>query len=396
MKWISTFKYTRFGYGEDVIRFSDTTQRVFFDNNVDGNKVRLRFTNRCGLRPIRIDAVSVGKLVNGEITDCAAVKRNGAGEITLEPGQECFSDEIEFAGKAGDKLVVSIYFGGEQTIDAMCCFWDKTGSAVTWEEGDSSFGKRTKDKPYEIIPQFMKDDPNTPDMSVFFGFDAVQILADDEVRVIAAFGDSITHMSMFTNALGRRIADEYKGKAVLLNCGIGGNRLVSDATVEKTSGKQLVFFGEAGVKRFERDVFETDDVDCVLALEGINDIMHPVQLEGSDETTPAADIIAGYKEITDIAHDNGAEIYFGTVTPCWNPDYPADWLAKFETTRNTVNDWIRQGEGIDGFFDYDRAVYDPARAGYMREGLHIGDGLHPGPEGGSVMAQAVDLKTVIG
>ncbi len=396
MKWISSFKYTRIGYGEGVIRLSDTTQRVAFDNNVDGRKIRIRLSNRYGRLPLTIDSASIGKECDGEIKDYTPVTLNGEKAIAILPGQELFSDEIEFEANAGDRLVLSLYIKDEFVADSICCFWSTRGATVTFEEGNSSYGKRHNDKPYEIIPQFMRDDPNTKVMSAFIGFDAVQVLGDDEVKVIAAFGDSITHMSMFTDELARRIRESYKGKAVLLNCGIGGNRLVSDATVEVTSGKQLIFFGEAGVKRFERDVFEIDDVDCVLTLIGINDIMHPVQLEGGKETTPAKDITEGYRELIKEAHNNGAEIYFGTETPCGNPDYPDWWMAKFEETRNRVNDWIRQGDELDGFFDYDRAVYDPARAGYMREGLHIGDGLHPASEGGKVMAEAVDLKTVIG
>ncbi|MCR5669463.1 MAG: hypothetical protein K6G10_00510 [Butyrivibrio sp.] len=396
MKWISSFKYMRLCYNESVIRIKDTTQRVFFDNNVSGERVRIRFTNRYGNKTLSIEGASLGRAVDGRIVDYIPITLEKRKKISLLPGEEAFSDEVSFRACPGERLVVSLYFKGEYEADSICSFWSKKGATVSFEKGNSTFDDRHEDKPYEIIPQHMKEDPNTGDMSIFTGFDALQVLSDDEVKVVAAYGDSITHMSMFTDELYRRIREEYKGKAALLNCGIGGNRLISDATVEPVSGKQLIFFGEAGVKRFERDVFDIDEVDSVCVLEGINDIMHPLQLEGKDETVSAKEIIDGYKKLAKTAHAAGAEIYFGTVTPCWNPDYPSEWFLKFETVRNSVNDWIRQCDGIDGFFDYDKALLDPQKEGCMKEGCHIGDGLHPNSEGGSLMAAAVDLKTVIG
>ncbi|WP_024864975.1 hypothetical protein [Butyrivibrio sp. FCS014] len=61
-----------------------------------------------------------------------------------------------------------------------------------------------------------------------------------------------------------------------------------------------------------------------------------------------------------------------------------------------MNDWIRKGESIDGFFDFDREVADPAKTGFMQGPCHIGDGLHPNSRGGKKMADCVDIKTVIG
>ena len=233
-------------------------------------------------------------------------------------------------------------------------------------------------------------------MKIFTGFDAVQGFVDDETKVVAAFGDSITHMSFYTNALQKRLYEEAFGRTTFINSGIGGNRLLSDATTVQEIGKQLVFFGEAGVKRFERDVFELDEIDAILVLIGINDIMHPVQLEGRNGSTPAADIIDGYKQIIACAHENGAEVFFGTITPCGNEDYPKEWLPEFERVRCEVNRWIRKGELIDGYFDFDKELADPDNPEFMQDGCHIGDGLHPNSNGGGKMADCVDIKTVIG
>lgn len=61
---------------------------------------------------------------------------------------------------------------------------------------------------------------------------------------------------------------------VPIDCGIGGNRVLYDACyVEEIPGHGKCF-GEAGVKRFERDVYEDMAPDIVFLMEGVNDCTH--------------------------------------------------------------------------------------------------------------------------
>ena len=396
MKWVSTFKYLPIEYGENIAYTEDLTQRVTFENNVDGDRVRIRFTNRFGKNTLRIKKATIGKLKNGALTNVKGITLNGREEIVLSPGQEIFSDEIGFEVWAGEKLTVSMYFKDRQDIDTVCCFWSDCCTKVICFKGDATSQNDNQEAQFCITAEHMINDPNRHMMRMFAGFDAVQVLADEDTKVIAAFGDSITHMSFYTSQLQKRLYDEYLGRVCLINCGIGGNRLLEDATYVKEAGKQLVFFGKAGVSRFERDVFELDEVDVVLALIGINDIMHPIQLEEKENATGASELIDGYKHIIRLAHENGAEIFFGTVTPCGNEDYPAEWIPKFEETRTAVNEWIRKGELLDGFFDFDRELSDKQKPGFMVKEYSIGDGLHPNTPGGRKMAECVDLRTIMG
>ncbi len=145
-----------------------------------------------------------------------------------------------------------------------------------------------------------------------------------------------------------------------------------------------------------QDVFSTEAVDTVLLLEGINDIMHPVQFGHLDEQVRAEELEQGYKRLIEIAHSHNARIFAATIPPCGSPAYPADWLAQFEHTRLDLNDRIRSGIGFDGFFDYDAAVRDPHHPGYLKADCHIGDGLHPNDKGGAVMADIIDLQQLLG
>ncbi len=396
MKWVSIFKYLSIEYGENIAFAMDQTQRVSFESNVDAERLRIRFTNRYGKNDLKIDHATIGKEKLHYITDLTEITFGGKRKVTIAPGQELFCDDIEYELWAGDRLVVSLYFGDRQDIDSICCFWADRGARVNWLLGDATNGTDADRAPLAVTAPYIKDDPNFHMMKIFTGFDAVQGFVDDETKVVAAFGDSITHMSFYTNALQKRLYEKAFGRTTFINSGIGGNRLLSDATTVQEIGKQLVFFGEAGVKRFERDVFELDEIDAILVLIGINDIMHPVQLEGRNGSTPAADIIDGYKQIIACAHENGAEVFFGTITPCGNEDYPKEWLPEFERVRCEVNRWIRKGELIDGYFDFDKELADPDNPEFMQDGCHIGDGLHPNSNGGGKMADCVDIKTVIG
>ena len=398
MKWLSTFKYLKIGYGENIALADNLTQRVSFDNNVEADRVRVRFTNRYSKNELRIAKATITKEGASKIS---SITLDGKEEIKLGPDEVVFSDEVDYRISAGDRLVISIYYKDRQEMDSICCFWSDGGAEVNYYEGDvtevgaDSLGVSKGTLP-EITSDILRDDANIGMMKIFSGFDIVQALADDDTKVIAAFGDSITHMSFYTNALQKRLYEAYPGKLSLINCGIGGNRLVDDATYVKAAGKQLVLFGKAGVDRFEEDVFGIDEVDTVLTLIGINDIMHPLFLEDKEETASGEDIVNGYKKIAVLAHDNGAEIYFGTITPCGNGEYPDWWLPKFEASRNKANEWIRSGELIDGFFDFDKELRNDNKPGYMKDDCNIGDGLHPNTEGGRRMADLVDIKAIVG
>lgn len=396
MKWISSFKYVPINYDGCVAVIRNQTQRVSFDNNLNGGRIRLRLCNRYAKIPLILDRVTVGVVDGDRVANTTAVTLEGNSRITLEAGQEIFSDEIDFTVCAGDRLAVNIYIDKAQKLENICCLWAKTNALVSFGTGDRTDGQAFEAvTPDDILPMIRDD--TLPDKMMFFGgFDALQVYTDDEVKVVAAFGDSITHMSYMTNALAKRLYEFFPGKVTLINSGVGGNRLVHDAVYNEEFPKTDSIFGIAGVKRFERDVFGIDAVDSVLSLIGINDIMHPLLLEKRTETTSAEEIIEGYKTIARLAHAHGARIYGGTIMPAGYTDYSESWMRAMEETRIRVNEWIRRESAYDGYYDFDDALRDHEKAGYMQEDAHLGDGLHPNVKGGELAAAAVDIIELTG
>lgn len=396
MKWASTFSYLPINYSEVVAEICDQTQRVSFDNNLDGERIRIRLSNRYSGNPLTLQKMTIGYVCGGQVNNVKEVTRNGNPVICLAPGEECCSDELEFHIAAGERIAVSCYVKEPQKIGSVCALWSREGVIVSnSESGDFTSGDCFREIPSQDIYPVIKEDMNPVKGMFFYGFTGVQVLTGDEVKVIAAFGDSITHMSYLTNALYKRLSSAYPGKVSLLNRGLGGNRLLHDATcVEMLPGNGSCF-GKAGVDRFEEDVFGEEAADIVLILEGINDIMHPVQFGIPQETVTPEELEQGYRRTAAIAHRHGAKIFGATVMPCGNPGYPEEWMDEFEKIRTAVNERIRSGLDYDGYFDYDKAVREERHPEYMKEAYHIFDGLHPNDIGGEAAAAQIDLKKLM-
>lgn len=395
MKWVSTFNYLPVNYGVRLAEAADQTQRIIFDNNLFGEKVRVRLSNYWSKSPLTIHSMSVGIMEGDRVVSVQSVTKDANTVIVLAPGQESWSDEIALSVKAGDRLAVNTYVDEAQSIESVCAFWSSTGPSVCLSgSGDYTDGACFEEQPAETFYSVIAEDENKG--YFFYGVSGLQVFTDEEVKTVAMFGDSITHMSYVSNALAKRLYAAYPGKAVLLNRGIGGNRLLHDATKVDFLPADGACFGRAGIMRFEQNVFGEETVDTVLVLEGINDIMHPIQFDHLEECITAEELVCGYRYLMAVARKHDAKIFGATITPCGHKDYPGQWLPQFEAVRKEVNDRIRGGIGYDGWFDYDLAVRDDDRPGYMREDCHVHDGLHPNDFGGLLMAAQVDLDAIMG
>lgn len=394
MKWVSAFGYLPINYSIQLAKVADQTQRITFDNNLNGDKIRIRLSNRWSHSGLTMQKVTIGVMENDRVVSVHPVTKNGSEIISLTPGEECWSDEVSISVKAGDRLAINTYVKEEQSIESVCAFWSLEGAGVQLSNsGNYTDGNSFEGCPHQDVYPVIAVDINKG--FFFYGVSGLQVYTQDDVKTIAMFGDSITHMSYVSNALAKRLYAEYPGKVSLINRGIGGNRLLHNATeVEIVPGNGSCF-GEAGIMRFEKNVFGEEQVDSVLVLEGINDIMHSIQFNHPEEKITSEELVCGYRYLIAIAHKHGAKIYGATITACGHESYPPEWLPQFEQVRLETNERIRSGVGYDGWFDYDAAVRDEERPGYMKDECHIHDGLHPNDFGGNLMAGCIDLKELM-
>lgn len=394
MKWVSTFSYLPVDFTVEMGEAKNQTQEIFFDNNVEGDRIRLRFSNRYSNKPLELAGVEIRVSGADGSGTWQPVTRDGSRRICLKPGEECWSDAAEFFVAAKDRICIRTRVEERQSIGSLCMFWSATGPAVRLSGNGKgeSLGKEISF--CEAYPAILQDE-YLEVASYFYGISGMQVWTGDEVKTVAMFGDSITHMSYLSNALTRRLYAAYPGKVAVVNRGLGGNRLLRDASEALWVPGKGSNSGDAGIRRFEEDVFGEAPADVVMVLEGVNDIMHPVKLEHPGEKTTAEELAEGFQKLIGIAHRHGGRIFGGTILPCGHESYCEAWIQEFEEIRQGVNKKIREGLGFDGWVDYDAALRDEERPSFMREEFHMGDGLHPNDLGGERMAEQVDLAELM-
>jgi lysophospholipase L1-like esterase len=226
----------------------------------------------------------------------------------------------------------------------------------------------------------------------WFLLSRVDVAAADSTGAVVAFGDSITDGAASTADTNNRWPDHLARRLLsqgikmgVLNAGIGGNRVLSEATVPSGVDTRAVGAGINAIARFERHVLSLPGVTHVIVMEGINDIGNARQ----NPTPTAEDLIAGHKQLIEQAHARGIKIYGATLTPFWGAAYFTD---VGEAKRQALNDWIRNGRAYDGVVDFDKATRDPNDPKKLLEKYDSCDYLHPSDAGYKAMAEAIDLS----
>jgi len=136
-------------------------------------------------------------------------------------------------------------------------------------------------------------------------------------------------------------------------------------------------------------------------LLGTNDIGFPGSpFAPAEAPVTLAELTAGFRGLVEQAHARGVRVIAGTVppfghalqgTPLEGHDSPAK-----EAVRQALNEWIRHGGAFDGVVDFDAVLRDAADPARLAPGLDSGDHLHPGDDGYRRMAEAIDLRVLLG
>ncbi len=388
MEWKRTWSYLPIHYNTTIGSLENITQRTFIQNNLFGNKVKVRFSNRYGKEKLVMEQVVIGKRKAGEedIRDWISLTKDGAEQIVLMPGEEKESDEINWCIESGDDIVISVFFKEKNNIQSACSNWSGKCWYTEYQIGGNfcKEGFTNAQASREVFP-YVEADVNKAHICV--GISEIWVETEEKVKTIALFGDSITHMSYYSDALSQILFEKYPGRLALLNCGIGGNRVLRDASYCPEMPGEGKCFGEAAVKRFVGDVFESGTPEAVLILEGVNDLMHPYIFSHPEEIVTAQELVAGLKQLVETGKKKGATVYLGTIMPFGAAGM--EWFLEAEAVRRQVNAWIREQTEADGVIDFARAIEKKEDECFMKQGLHIGDGLHPNTAGGRCMAEQV-------
>jgi hypothetical protein len=377
-KWICGWGYQALDHCAFPLYFENVTQYFYFRSTIDGSAIRIHLNNQYQLEEQHIDHLSA---VCSEFPGARFDRCNDtdAEEMSISGNSSKYSASFPMKIKKGNWICISFHVR-KAVIASASSFMNNEMSGVRYV--------LDQDKKSAVQSEFFVKEPALNAVALI---DEVQIETDANILEIAAFGDSITHMSLWTAPLARRLLLE-KNNAVLMNCGICGNRLLHNASHGSGQGN---WFGRNGFERFEKDIWGKEkNVKVVLFLEGINDILHPAigEAPSSEEVTPS-EIVEKIEQCAEIAHRHNTLFYAGTVMPFRGcKDH---WTPYLENERMQTNNLIRSSQRFDGILDYDEWCRDQLDPTYLNPAGNSADRLHPGVEGGRLMAEMIPLDQII-
>jgi lysophospholipase L1-like esterase len=352
----------------------NATIRMIVRGTAGGDKVRIRVSNFYGKTPLQVGAAHIALREAGSGikpgTD-RALTFSGQSSIAVSPGAIALSDPIALSIPPNTDIAVSLFFPEaapeKRTVhfsaveDAYIVPGDATGQARLE-------GARSAKWAYFLVGADVSGAANR--------------------GTVVAIGDSITDGGglRWPALLAARLFMQKKNYGVL-NQGIAGNRILGQGDDDFS-----VIFGVNALARLERDVFGQPNVKYLILYEGINDIGLPGAFGDPSPPVTPAQVIAGMRQVIARAREHGLLIYGATLAPFEGTVFPGYYAPEKEVTRQAVNQWIRTTREFDGYFDFDKALQDPAHPTRLKPEYDSGDHLHPNDAGEKAMSEAIDLS----
>ncbi len=360
--------------------FNHQTVRQIVRVSAGGERIRIRFTNEYGTRPLVIGAARVALAdAKGNVLPASArpVLFSGQASVSIPPAAPFLSDPIDLPVAALGSISISIYLP-EETGQCTC---HQTGLQNAFVSARGDFTEKSF-QPEETL-------------QVRAFISGVEVDTRRAPRAIVVLGDSISDGIGSTVDANHRwpdlLADRLNGRGgnawAVVNMGISGNRVLADGA------------GQSALARFDRDVLATAGAKAVIVFEGVNDLGisygHATGPMGErfKEMAPPQKVtrdamVAGYRQLIARAHAHGLKIIGATITPYGGAMY---YSPEGEQVRQAINTWIRSGHEFDGVIDFDAVMRDQSAPTRIKEGLHMGDFLHGSDAGYAAMSAAIDL-----
>jgi lysophospholipase L1-like esterase len=373
-----------------VERFRNQSARLIVHLSAGGHRLRVRLSNTFGAQPLLIGGAHLARRSTGAdivpATD-RALRFQGAPSVTIAPGEQVFSDPVDLEVPALSDLAVTLFFPGDAVAT--------TSHALALQTSYVAAGDATAAAKFPVAST----------LSTWPFLTGIDVTASSKGASIVAFGSSLTDGDGSTQDANQRYPDllaarlqKLSPQLGVLNEGIIGNRLLNDSprSAQSPFGPLL---GEAGLKRFDRDVLGQSGVKYVIIGLGVNDILFP-----SFPFTPPAEqvssdaILAGYRQLIARAHAKGVRAIGTTMPPFEGGTFKGFgmtlslYTAEREQARSAVNDWIRHGGAFDGVIDFDQAVRDPDHPTRLLPAFAADDHLHVKDTGNAAQANAIPLE----
>lgn len=372
-KWVSCWgNATSITDRKEAVYAKNITLRYPVKVCFSGSKFRFRFSNMTGTEPVTITKVFVAREADsGYRYSPVAVTFQGGKSVSIEPGTETTSDEIDFSVTAGEKIEVSMYFSDYTQLNA--------GTLITGplSSGKYAYGDFADQKSFP--PELSR---NT---NWFYFLNTIDIFTEEKNHALICYGDSITAQS-WPDYLALRAWDNGFRNVSIIRRAVSGTRILRQYDCITYQA-----YGLKGQTRFPVEM-NVSGASAVIIQHGINDIIHPVGVEVNQfrpwEDMPSfEDLKNGVEKIyLEHARGLGLKVWSGTLLPIYGWRTYADFR---ENLRNQFNEWLRTSPSFDGCIDFDKAVRNPQTPESFAPGFDSGDHLHPSEEAYKAMASAV-------
>ena len=357
-------------------QFDNQTIRQIVHISVGGSRMRVRLSNEYGRTPLVVGSAHIARQLAGNGASIMpgtdrTLTFGGRTGVTIPAGAPVLSDPVDLDAPALSNLAISIHLP-KLTLAST---FHSLGVQTTYVSSQGDFTAAGTL-------------PTASTTTSWFFLSGVSVATRRPPAAIVALGDSITDGFASTvdanrrwpNLLAARLQAAPKLRHVaVMDHGISGNRTLHD------------FIGPNALARFDRDVLVAPGARWVVVLEGINNIGLPGVFGLAQEVVSADDIIFGYRQLIDRAHEKGLKIYGGTLTPFEGTTIPGYFTPAGEVKRQAVNQWIRTSGAFDAVIDFDKAIRDPLHPTRMLPVYDSGDHLHPNDAGYQAMANYIDL-----
>jgi lysophospholipase L1-like esterase len=365
------------------------TVRDVVHTTLGGSELRVQLSNMFGSRAVTFTDVRLA-LANGSALPTTVagssrrVRFRGSWQVAVPPGTEVASDPVKLSVRAGQNLAISIYAPARTGTATIAGSLNHTNYI-------SGHGDATAATTAASFPV------TSPAWYWIGGIDVVP--RDRDAGAVVALGDSITagfdstenaNLGWLDLLANRLRAAHTSPPLSVLNAGISGNNLHESSSC----------FGQSGLARMQRDVFEQPGVRDVIVDEGVNDISQPHESRSAPlyeclahRAVTAAGLIADYKQAIARIHAHHLQAIGVTISPFGRYAF---WTPAIEAERQQVNHWIRNSHAFDGVIDFDRVLRDPAHPAWLKPSYDSGDGLHPNNAGHAAMAASVPLSLFAG
>ncbi|MER7661410.1 SGNH/GDSL hydrolase family protein [Streptomyces sp. NPDC096193] len=343
--------------------FSRQTVRQVVRVTEGGDRIRIRLSNAYGTSPLHLTGATVARAGGGAALRPGSVRAltfGGSRSVSIPAHGELRSDAARLPLTPRGQVTVTLYFAGTTG--------PATFHAQGWTDSYRAAGDRRADTSGARFTEV------TQSWYYLSGVEVAGHARPAHGGGIVLFGDSITDGFGSTPGADRRWSDALAERVdrPVLNAGIGGNLVLNDSA----------WYGERATARFRRDALDQPGVSTVVLLHGLNDIGFS-EAEGQPTykpapVVPAAELIAGYRELIRQAHARGVEIVGATLLPLKGSDH---WGPHSARVSDEVNHWIRTSGEFDAVIDLDRALADPSDPDRLAPAYDHGDALHPGDAG---------------